>query len=494
MRLLLTILLAIFPASVLSAAPPDSDLWYVIDMDGQRSGYMHTVQKTDGDRITSTTDTRFKIKRGATVMSLRFSTEFVETIDGKPVSMKSVQAFGTKPTTTTWTYNADDLTVVTTIPGGKPTTTTVPLPDGIWLTPAAAAEFTAKRLEAGAETIELRTIDPSTGPEPFILTAKVLERTTVEALGKTVPAIKLSQTISTVPNIATTAFVDERGVAVRSTTDIGGITMTILAADKDLALAKLDPPELMQRTFVKPDRPIEKPRSIRNARFVLSIPEGEFPALPDTGAQKVEPIDARSARVSVSTSGPGTPADPVDSANAAYTTASSALDSNDPEVIRLKDEALAKAAPGDALARATTLRDFVHTYISKKDLGVGFASASEVARSKQGDCSEHGCLLAAMLRADGIPARVASGLIYADAFAGSKAIFGYHMWAQALIEVDGKPTWVDLDATLPPSFHFDATHITLSVSPLADTGGMNPLVALAPLLGRLEVKVEQANP
>ena len=39
-----------------------------------------------------------------------------------------------------------------------------------------------------------------------------------------------------------------------------------------------------------------------------------------------------------------------------------------------------------------------------------------------------------MLRADGIPARVASGLVYADGFLGSRDIFGWHMWTQALID------------------------------------------------------------
>ncbi|NBU87363.1 MAG: transglutaminase domain-containing protein, partial [Verrucomicrobia bacterium] len=65
-----------------------------------------------------------------------------------------------------------------------------------------------------------------------------------------------------------------------------------------------------------------------------------------------------------------------------------------------------------------------------KNYGVGFATASEVARNKEGDCTEHSMLLAALGRALGIPTRVATGLVYADEFEGEKDVLVYHMWNQ----------------------------------------------------------------
>src|SRR5690606_5201760 len=95
---------------------------------------------------------------------------------------------------------------------------------------------------------------------------------------------------------------------------------------------------------------------------------------------------------------------------------------------------------------AEKLRRFVHSYISNKSLDVGLASASEVCRTREGDCTEHATLLAAALRFAGIPSRVVSGLIYAEEFAGRSRIFGYHMWTQALLPDDaGAMRWVDLD-------------------------------------------------
>ncbi len=116
-----------------------------------------------------------------------------------------------------------------------------------------------------------------------------------------------------------------------------------------------------------------------------------------------------------------------------------------------------------------------------------------MARTREGDCSEHAVLLAAMLRADGIPSRVASGLLFADAFAGQQEIFGYHMWAQALLEVDGRLVWVDLDGTLPPAHKTDATHITLAVSDMADNEVGGGMITMVSLLGRLRITVESVK-
>ena len=109
----------------------------------------------------------------------------------------------------------------------------------------------------------------------------------------------------------------------------------------------------------------------------------------------------------------------------------------------------------------------------------------EIAYTEYQSVAEH----TAMLRQQGIPARVVAGLIYADQFAGERGIFGYHMWTQALIERNGSKRWVDLDATLPAGNATDATHIAVSVTALADGELQSSMMNLVPLLGRLEIQV-----
>jgi len=153
---------------------------------------------------------------------------------------------------------------------------------------------------------------------------------------------------------------------------------------------------------------------------------------------------------------------------------------------KLAARAVAKAGD-DPAARAESIRAFVHDYISAKNLDTAFATASEVARLKRGDCSEHGVLLCALLRSNGIPARVATGLVYADQFAGAADIFGWHMWTQALID----DRWVDYDATLP--VRYDAAHILTGVSALAESDGLNDFTNAMLLIGNLVVEVESVE-
>ena len=137
------------------------------------------------------------------------------------------------------------------------------------------------------------------------------------------------------------------------------------------------------------------------------------------------------------------------------------------------------------------MRAFVQRFINSKDLSVGLATASEVARTQQGDCTEHAMLLAAMLRAQRIPSRVVSGVIYVDQFLDQSKMFGYHMWTQAWLEDDGKPgkgRWIDLDAVLPDK-PFDAAHIALTTSAMSNDSLTNDLVAMMPIVGRLKIKV-----
>ena len=86
-------------------------------------------------------------------------------------------------------------------------------------------------------------------------------------------------------------------------------------------------------------------------------------------------------------------------------------------------------APKDASrwALAQRVNRFVFEWITEKDYTVGFASAQEVARRPQGDCTEHGVLEVALLRRLGVPARGVVGWVaMGDGM-------GLHFWVEARI-------------------------------------------------------------
>jgi transglutaminase-like putative cysteine protease len=100
---------------------------------------------------------------------------------------------------------------------------------------------------------------------------------------------------------------------------------------------------------------------------------------------------------------------------------------------------MAKEVVGDAVTlreAAHRLVRFVHGTLQKQSPAVADATALEILRDRQGDCSEHCVLFVALCRAAGIPARRCSGYVCL----GSQ--WGAHAWAEIWIGA-----WVGADPT-----------------------------------------------
>lgn len=471
----------------LGAEPGIVERWYVIEMSGQRAGNMRSIETTEADRLTTESEMSFELARGAMKVKIKMKGRFVETSEGEPILMHSVQDTGAMTVEQTFTFGETDVEVKTT-QAGTTRTSRAPLPEGAWLTPGAAERYVKQRRASGAKEITMRIIDPQMGLVPITSKHFDFEKTEITVAGKPVEVTKAKVEVSNSPGIISTEFIDSEGVLVRSETNLGGMSMVMSASTKEDAGARVEAPEIMLNTFVKPNRPIKNPRSAVVAEYTVSVEgEGTLPEFPNTGTQRIERIDDRTARVIVDMTRYA-PAG-ADDQSEDYLASSASLDLHDEVIQSITKDATAKAGD-DEIAKARAIRRFVYRYIKEKNLGVGFATATEVARSKEGDCSEHGVLTAAMLRSAGIPSRVVAGLVYADAFAGAREIFGYHMWTQALLTIDGEKRWVDLDATFPASVHYDATHIALAVSSMKDGDGMSSMASLASVLGRLKITVD----
>jgi hypothetical protein len=486
--LLAALLLALAPRAV--AGETIEDRWYVVELAGQRTGWMHArVERGDDGNITTSTALSLRISRGQITIPIEMSGVFVETRAGEPVSMTSSQRLGQMPIDSSWVFTGGKTGKVRVASSqfGAGSERTMDPPTGEWMTPFAASSYVEGRIGSGDTTIVTSTIDPAIGLSIVTTTATIKGATTIEALGRSVPAIEWEATTSAAPGVRSVEYVSMEGEPIRTEVDFGGISMTIVLADKQLALSELDPAEIMVSTFVKPSRPIDDARGARRGRYRLTLTEEGAFELASTGSQAwSRDGDAIDVTV-VADPDEFRPAEVVDTGP--YLASTPNADLHDPEVAALIAHALAGTESLDDPDKAELLRRFVHGFINEKSLAVGFASASEVCRTRQGDCSEHGVLLTTMLRGAGIPSRVVSGLIYADTFAGQRQIFGYHMWSQALLEIGGVRRWVDLDATLPDATPYDATHIAVAVSDLSDSDAINSMAGLAPILGRLKIEV-----
>ncbi|MGD8389471.1 MAG: transglutaminase domain-containing protein, partial [Desulfobacteraceae bacterium] len=124
----------------------------------------------------------------------------------------------------------------------------------------------------------------------------------------------------------------------------------------------------------------------------------------------------------------------------------------------------------DPLRMAQLVLSWVYENLEKRPV-VTIPSALEVLRSKVGDCNEHATLTTALLRALGIPTRIAVGLVYL------RGRFFYHAWNEVYVG-----QWVSLDATLN-QMPVDATHMKLL------EGNLEKQVDVIGLVGRLKIEV-----
>ncbi|HVG93581.1 MAG TPA: transglutaminase-like domain-containing protein, partial [Planctomycetota bacterium] len=99
--------------------------------------------------------------------------------------------------------------------------------------------------------------------------------------------------------------------------------------------------------------------------------------------------------------------------------------------------AASRALAGETDARRAVQRiaDVVFA-LDKQSPAVAQASAIEILRDRQGDCSEHALLFVALCRAAGIPARRCSGYVCVGSH------WGAHAWAEAWVGA-----WIGVDPT-----------------------------------------------
>jgi len=223
-------------------------------------------------------------------------------------------------------------------------------------------------------------------------------------------------------------------------------------------------------------------RAVYHARMSDGSIEGVFA---NCLSQQVKPIDNHEAQLTIIAVRPDHPRN-LDQTQPPPTeadrTPNNFIQSDDPQIA-----AMAKSVASDEndyWKIACALESLVRAKVRNKTFSQAFATAAEVARTLEGDCTEHGVLLAAVCRSRGIPARVAFGLVYYPPAKG----FAYHMWNEAWIT----DRWVPLDATMALG-GIGADHIKLGDSNLAGGSPLADLLSVIQVFGRLEIEVLEAE-
>jgi hypothetical protein len=429
-----------------SCAPAATEVhYYAIYADGQKIGHAINTRLVEAGKVTTTDKASMTVTRMGQAITINTSDTCIETPDGQPLGFEAVQDMGMVAMTSKGTVLPDGQLAITTQTMGQQQARTIP-----WPKDAVMAEGTRlaaiKQGLAEGTTYDLITFVPSmAGPvqSHFVIGGK--EK--LDLLGRVVTLTKATAMVHTpMGDMSTTTYVGPDFVPQKTIVPAIGMTIEMIACDKAFAMSPNDAVDFLDKTLVQSPTPLDGLERASSATYhIVPKPGMKLDTLISTDSQTVKDDGHGGYVVTVApVQAPPDQAFPYkgdDKDLLAATKPAQYLQSDAPKIVALAKEAVGDET--DAAKAARKIEAFVHDYIEQKSLSVGYATASEVAMSKEGDCSEHAVLTAAMCRAVGIPAKVVVGYVYVPKLGDREHVFGGHAWAEA--RVGGK--WVYLDAT-----------------------------------------------
>lgn len=476
-------------AAVATAADPKQatnvkkeEVWQAVYMIGQRVGYSHTaiepVTKDGKSLLRTSFVSQFSYKRLGQPLVIKQILNTEETVDGN--LLRFYFEIANPPASSTFTtgvVDGDQLILKQTVDGK------VKESRQAWRSDVKSPTFQERSLkDTPLKAGETRSF------EAFLPEFNSVTKVKLEAFdlvetpffdGKSQRLLKVKMTQSAVPGMIVTAFADPRGELLKVSNSLLGNEMIAYQVSKEEALKAIAGAELdlAVSTLVKV-KPIPNAHSLRSMRYrVTTRGQQVMEVLAPSETQTIKKIGDEVAEVTV-TAMPIPDKAAIRPVEAEFLASSQYLQSDDSKV-----KGLAMAAAGDTTNPAEIARRlerYLYEKLNKKNLSTAMASAAEVARTMEGDCTEHAILLAAMLRAKGIPSRVVVGFVYVDKLTA----FGGHMWTEA--NLDGH--WIPLDATLGRG-GIGAGHLRMLASSLSDDGP-GAVSCFAPLVvAQLQIEV-----
>jgi hypothetical protein len=457
----LTIALSIMLSAVTVAAQskyPPRTQYMAIMMAGKKVGHSVATFKIDKGKAMTNVKMTMTMARGGMEITIVTDALEIETPDGKPLGFSLTINLGAMGQTVTRGDIGKDgkLKIVKNL-AGMTQNETMDWPKG------ALMSHGRMILERNAG-LKPKTTITSTVFDPATLAARtatstVGKKTKVDLLGRVVMLTEVKSVMqSSMGKINATTYVDDEFIPLKSIVPALGMKIEMIDCSKAAAMASNETLELISKVILSSPAALNK--AALGGTLVYTIkptsPTAELKFLDDAN-QSVKTADDKTITLTIRP----TPA-PKNAPIFYKGKDPTALEALKPSSYVQSDhktiKALAKKAIGDAkdaATAATRIEKFVRSYIKTKNLTVGYASAVEVAQSREGDCTEHAVLTASLCRAVGIPAQVVIGLAYVNGFAEHRNVFGPHAWNRAFI--GGK--WVGLDSALE---EFNTGHIALA--------------------------------
>ena len=427
-----------------TCARADEPEYAAVFADGSKIGYMMHQRIVTGGQVHTTETMHLTIARGGVVLPIGVQSTTIETTDGEPIRFEYAMDAGLMKQKTRGTIRPDGRLEVVAEMMGTTQKQVLPWPKGALMSEGLRLLELKTELKEG-ESFTATVFEPSllSAIEATVTVGPVVE---VDLLGRVVRLTETTVVMQTPSGqVVTKAYVDEDLNTFKSVTEMLGMRLEIIACDKTFALSPNDVVDFLDKMLVPSPQPLEPTAAKAMVYHIVPTQSDHGLQFPATDYQQVDKAADGSYRVTVRTkpipTGQTFPYKGKDAELLEALKPTTYLQCDQEAIQDLARQAVGSVR--DAGQAAKKIEAFVDQYVSGKNLSVGYGTALEVVASRQGDCTEHAVLTAAMCRAIGIPARVVFGLVYVDEFLGREHVFGGHAWAEAWVG----DTWVGLDAT-----------------------------------------------
>lgn len=480
------------------AAPPTSgpstETWDALYIRGAKVGYAHTTEEhvvVDGQTLVHTTQqTLLVLQRFQDRSEQSIDVESWESADGRLLRFTEQLRLGQVPAKRSGRVEGNQL-IIELLPatggqkpgaGGRQTLAWDATCGGFF---APEQSLRAKPMRPG-EKRSLRSLAPVLDQVASVdLEARDYEPTPL--LAGTFDLLRIESRIR-LPGgqtIDSTMWTDRAGQVLK--TQMPALEQVSYRVPRQVALAENVGAsfDLGQATLVRLAEKLPAGHATRSARYRLTLRDGDpGQSFAHDDVQQLTRLGPHAAEAVVAAIRPDSP--PPGIAPTPPTEAdagpSSLVQSDEASIATMAREAAATET--DPWRVAVRLEKHVRDNITAKNFNTAFATAAEVARSREGDCTEHAVLLVALLRARGIPARGVVGLVYIEALPG----FGFHMWTEAWIA----DRWIPLDATLGLG-GTGADRLKLASTSLSGPEAFATFLTVANVLGQLKIETLRAD-
>jgi len=467
------------------------DRWYEVFLSGSKVGHAHCTMKLEGEDVVSQSIFNMKMNRAGISITMSALEKTRETRAGKIKSFSGEIKMAGVPIIKKGWIEGQEI-IVKEKQFLRETEKRYPLDPEGRMTWGLMKLLQENGFQEKGHELETKIYSADFGmASPTKAKIKSLGQKIIKIGGEDVNSYKSEITLFTkMGKMKTINWLDEDGFAIRTKMQMGGIPIEIKQSTELEAQSRSDKTnfDFLFQTLLFLDEEI--PDGAQAVRFNVKLNNGQVtPIFHQTRNQKITPLDEKSFIVDVRSELWGQKVNSgqkIKAIGREYREANIMIDSEDPLIRNLAKNAAQGSK--NMLDLSQNLYRFAQKYIHHKNFNVGFASATETAKSREGDCTEHAVFLAALGRVHGIPTRVANGLVFMESFGNQKNVMGFHMWTE--FHLNGK--WHSLDSAMG-KMGAHADRITLSVSSLEQDSLLDIGIKLSEIIGNINVQVEKVS-